>query len=68
MNLFLKKMETSDNEQQFSSLVREHKSTIYTVCYIFSKNEDKVNKLFQEVLINLWKGLPGFENRSDVRT
>lgn len=68
MNLFLKKMETSDNEQQFSSLVREHKSTIYTVCYIFSKNEDEVNKLFQEVLINLWKGLPGFENRSDVHT
>ncbi len=30
MNLFLKKMETSDNEQQFFSLVREHKSTIYT--------------------------------------
>ena len=50
-------MDNLQNEQDFSRIVREHKSTIYTVCYMFSKNEDEVNDLFQEVLINLWKGL-----------
>ncbi len=40
-------------EQTFSRMVREQKSTIYTVCYMFSQNRDEVNDLFQEVLINL---------------
>ena len=56
------------NEQTFSKLVREQKSTIYTVCYMFSQNQDEVNDLFQEVLVNLWRGFEGFEGRSDVRT
>ena len=55
-------------EQQFAKAVKEHKSTIYTVCYMFSKDTDEVNDLFQEVLINLWKGFEGFEGRSDIRT
>ncbi len=49
-------------------MVRDNKSTIYTVCYMFSKDQDEVNDLFQEVLINLWKGFSSFEGRSDVRT
>ena len=55
-------------EQQFSQMVREHKTTIYTVCYMFSKDEDEVNDLFQEVLINLWKGFESFKGMSDVKT
>ena len=55
-------------EKQFSQTVKEHKSTIYTVCYMFSKDEDEVNDLFQEVLVNLWKGFESFEHRSDIRT
>ena len=44
-----------NSEQLFSNLVREHKSTIYTVCYMFSKDNDEVADLFQEILIKLWK-------------
>ena len=55
-------------ERQFAQTVREHKSTIYTVCYMFSKDADEVNDLFQEVLVNLWKGFEGFDHRSDPKT
>ena len=55
-------------EQQFTKTVTEHKSTIYTVCYMFSQDADEVNDLFQEVLVNLWKGFGSFEQRSDIRT
>ena len=55
-------------EQLFTDLVQRHKSMIYTVCYMFSKDEDEVNDLFQEVLFNLWRGMKGFSNRSDIRT
>lgn len=49
-------------------MVRENRSTIYTVCYMFSNDQDEVADLFQEVLINLWKSLPSFEERTDVRS
>lgn len=55
-------------EEQFTALVREHKATIYAVCYMFSKNADDVNDLFQDVLVNLWQGFSRFEQRSNVRT
>ena len=56
------------NEKEFAHVEREQKSTIYTVCYMFSKDNDEVNDLFQEILINLWKGFASFEGRSDIRT
>ena len=49
-------------------MVEEHKSTIFTVCYMFSKDQDEVNDLFQEVLINLWKGLESFKGESHIKT
>ena len=55
-------------EQQFAQIVATHKSTIYTVCYMFSGDDDEVNDLFQEVLINLWRGFGGFGHRSDIKT
>ena len=55
-------------EQEFSRMVREHKNTIYTVCYMFSKDPEEVNDLFQEVLINLWKGIDKFRGDSAVGT
>ena len=30
-------------ERDFATMVRDHKSTIYTVCYMFSKDQDEVN-------------------------
>ena len=58
----------NDLEKQFAQTVAEHKSTIYTVCYMFSQDADEVNDLFQEVLVNLWKGFESFEHRSDIKT
>lgn len=55
-------------EEFFNQLVRENKSTIYTVCYMFSRDEDEVNDLFQETLINIWKGIDGFREESKVST
>ena len=58
----------NQNEQEFEQVMRTHKATIYTVCYMFSKDQDEVADLFQECLINLWHSWPSFEGRSDVRT
>ena len=55
-------------ESEFTRTVREHRSTIYTVCYMFSKEQDEVADLFQEVLINHGKSFSSFEGRADVRS
>lgn len=55
-------------EQQFSQLVRDNRSTIYAVCYMFSNDADEVADLFQEVLVKLWNGYETFHGKSDVKT
>ena len=44
----------NDKEHQFELMVREHKRTIYTVCYMFSHDKTEIDDLFQEILIRLW--------------
>ena len=58
----------NDKEHKFELLVRQHKRTIYTVCYMFSTNKDEIDDLFQEILIRLWNGFDSYEGRSDART
>ena len=57
-----------ENEQQFTDIVRRNRSTIYTVCYMFSKDNDEVADMFQEVLIKLWDGMESFDGRSNIKT
>lgn len=58
----------NSKEQQFMNIIREHEQTIYTVCYMFSKDEEEVNDLYQDILVRLWKGFETFEGKSDIRT
>ena len=57
-----------DIELQFTKMIKEYRKTIYTVCYFFSKNTEEVNDLYQEILINLWKGFEKFRGESSLKT
>ena len=61
-------MDKKEKEQAFTRMVKAHKSLIYSVCYMFSKDENEVADLFQESLIRLWGGYDSFGGRSAVRT
>lgn len=61
-----KKMETK--ELDFTKVVLGNKSTIYTVCYMFSKDKNEIDDLFQDILVRLWKGYGSFEGKSDIKT
>lgn len=56
------------SEKQFEQLVKQYKSSIYTVCYMFAKDTDEANDLFQEVLVNLWRGINNFRKESEMGT
>ena len=55
-------------QKEFAQIVKENKSTIYTVCYMFSGDSEEVDDLLQEVLVNLWKGFDSFMGHSNIRT
>ena len=55
-------------ELDFARVVREHKGTVFMVCYMFSKDEEEVADLFQDILVNLWKGFAKFRGDSSIRT
>lgn len=58
----------SAKEKQFEELVKQYKRTIYSVCYMFSRDKEEINDLFQEILVRLWLGFDQFEQRSSVST
>lgn len=52
----------------FERLVMEHKSTIYSVCYMFTETKIEADDLFQEVLISLWQGKDSFRGDASLRS
>lgn len=52
-------------EQNFSHLIKRHKTTIYSVCLMFASCQDEANDLMQEVLIKLWNGRSSFKEHCD---
>lgn len=69
MRLILKRNDEMENkEKRFEQIVTETKSMIYTVCYMFSKDQQEVEDLFQQSLINMWNGFDGFQDKSSVKT
>lgn len=54
-------------QKRFEQMVNQNKGTIYTVCYMFSKDSEEVADLFQETLINLWKGMPEKDEISNIK-
>lgn len=69
MRLILKRNDEMENkEKRFEQIVTETKSLIYTVCYMFSKDQQEVEDLFQQSLINMWNGFDGFQDKSSVKT
>ena len=65
---FQKTLDMDNKEREFAQIVLENKRRIYTVCYMFSKDADEVNDLFQEILVNLWKGLQSYEGDKFIST
>ena len=61
-------METKDLEKELLSMIEEQKRIIYKVCYMYSNDQDDLNDLFQETVLNLWKGFPSYRGDSKLTT
>ena len=55
-------------EKEFLEMIHEHKKIIYKVVSFYANEDSPFNDLYQEVVINLWKGFPTFRGDSKVST
>ena len=61
-------MNTKDLEKQFEALITEHQQIIYKVCYMYATDDYTLDELYQETVINLWKGYANFREESKAST
>ena len=57
-----------DQQQHFVSLIEQNKALIYKFCYMYASETDTPQDLFQEVVLNMWKGYPSFRGDSSIQT
>ena len=55
-------------EKEFLEMIHEHKKIIYKVVSFYANADSPFNDLYQEVVINLWKGFPAFRCDSKAST
>ncbi|HXK75280.1 MAG TPA: sigma-70 family RNA polymerase sigma factor [Bacteroidaceae bacterium] len=53
-------------ESRYRKLVKDNQLIIYKICRMFATDKATVDELFQETLINFWKGLDKFRGDSKV--
>lgn len=58
------KCEPQLSEQEFESFVDRHRRLIGKICYLYASADTDFDDLYQEVLINLWRGFASFEGRA----
>ena len=52
----------------FSKIADENRHRIYRICRSYSVNTMDAEDLFQEVMIQIWKSLPGFRSQASVNS
>lgn len=58
-----------NKEESFEFIIKNYKSMMLNVCRIYSNGErEEMSDLFQEVLLNIWKGIHTFEGKSSLTT
>jgi len=55
-------------EEKFRQVIDENDNRIKSVCRYYSKNQEKQKDIYQEILINIWKGLDSFRGDAQPGT
>ncbi len=56
------------DENIFSNLIEENKDKIFRICCYYVANEEDRKDLYQETLLNIWKGYKSFRKESTFST
>ena len=59
---------TPTDEQKFLELVNENRNRILRVCRVYAWNSADQDDLYQEILFQIWRGLPGLKEKQFANT
>jgi len=59
---------TPANEQRFLELVHENRNKILRVCRVYAWNAADQDDLYQEILFQIWRGLPDLKEKQFANT
>jgi len=59
---------TSADEHKFLELVNENRSRILKVCRVYAWNSADQDDLYQEILFQVWRGLPALKEKQFANT
>lgn len=61
-------MQIKKQNKQFAALLEQYEQALWRVAITYEANFAQQEELFQEMLIEIWKSLDNFENRSSLKT
>jgi len=59
---------TPADEHKFLELVNENRNKILRVCRVYAWNSGDQDDLYQEILCQIWRGLPGLKEKQFANT
>ena len=57
-----------NDNQEFIDILLQNKRIIYKVCFMYARDNDDINDLYQDVVLNLWKAFPKFRRECKIST
>lgn len=57
-----------NDNKEFIDMLLQNKRIIYKVCFMYAKDNDDINDLYQDVVLNLWKAFRNFRGHSNIGT
>ncbi len=57
-------MDSSTDEKQFLELIQENRARILKVCRVYAWNVTDREDLYQEIIFQIWRSLPGLKTAS----
>lgn len=55
-------------EKEFLQLIATHKALIYKICHTYERDVSRQDDLFQDIVLNLWKAFPKYDNTTKWTT
>jgi RNA polymerase sigma-70 factor (ECF subfamily) len=55
-------------QQHFLELIHKHQSIIHKICFVYCKNKSDREDLQQEIILQLWKSFPSFNENAAFST
>ena len=61
-------MKQLELQNTFVSLVKEHEQIIYKVCHLYADTQANRDDLYQEIVVQAWRGYPKFRGEAKFST